>query len=877
MSTRGRGLAEDNRVRDRSRSRRRRRRSNRDHPPDENEKGRGTSIPVLGRTSGLAAVGAWAARYEIANLLAAGCHPTDLIRVIHKGEEGREDILYEGTLLKLPPAESRGSRSDRGSTVESRQRAADGGRKEPLIETEDDDKVSESASVKWPKTEAEVPEAQAVPPWAKREKANPPNPPSRHSGEVGDSSLKFAKPANPPPIKTPETEVKVDLTSVKVERTAEEIESFSKRAKPPSSPGKVRSPGRLEVVTLGKGREKPKTIGDRETQDLKRYHEKSLEIFRTLRIMGITMDLMDLVIGADGKVKEERFSLHTAPNRASTGFRYARLMENLLSWGGQDERPVKEDVTPFDRLCTLEFIEHLMQKGCGSNTPRSVLLALDYYGKAFGFESQKGHFGRAKRLSLRCAENPIRGRVGAPLFSNEFISALEGIVSDPFLHLPQRIAAGKLRLCIQSSTRFDDILNTPLSQCEWVRKKGELSIIALRSKALRGKNRARAWIASTLGVTPSGDGWLPTLMDLLLKAHKSSWKTDDHIGKLASRDGRFFHDSPAKMDADVTALKNVLLENLGQSGYAGISEGEVSTMRWHGAKATLTTVMQHINISPRAVRFAGDWSASGEGMADLYLREAQLLTLDAQQKALRYLRLGGGVVGLVGEPVFKEPKDEEGKRCSFETVVEAMEKMELPEVAVHEAPQELYDQCFENGLPDMDLIEAETQQKVDPERLESWLEEIKEDVEEEAIDVDGHRQEKVAVEVENPLAAEEAVADSASTSDEEFDEAMVEAFVMVTRPTAASKLHLKLAASKAEALGSARPVPRCGARGTYDSIRADEHVSAGLCSRCFGKGGCDHLCSWTQVDDQGTGKLRCSRRCSLEGSDHAQHLSAFHT
>ena len=217
----------------------------------------------------------------------------------------------------------------------------------------------------------------------------------------------------------------------------------------------------------------------------------------------------------------------------------------------------------------------------------------------------------------------------------------------------------------------------------------------------------------------------------------------------------------------------------------------MSTMRWHGAKATLTTVMQHINISPRAVRFAGDWSASGEGMADLYLREAQLLTLDAQQKALRYLRLGGGVVGLVGEPVFKEPKDEEGKRCSFETVVEAMEKMELPEVAVHEAPQELYDQCFENGLPDMDLIEAETQQKVDPERLESWLEEIKEDVEEEAIDVDGHRQEKVAVEVENPLAAEEAVADSASTSDEEFDEAMVEAFVMVTRPTAASKLHLK--------------------------------------------------------------------------------------
>ena len=366
-------------------------------------------------------------------------------------------------------------------------------------------------------------------------------------------------------------------------------------------------------------------------------------------------------------------------------------------------------------------------------------------------------------------------------------------------------------------------------------------------------------------------------MDLLLKAHKSTWKTDDHIGKLASRDGKVFYDSPAKMDADVTTLKNVLLENLGQSGYGGITEDEVSAMRWHGAKATLTTVMQHINISPRAVRFAGDWSAAGEGMADLYLREAQLLTLDAQQKALRYLRLGGGVVGLVGEPVFREPKDEDGKRCPFETVVEAMEKLELPEVAVHEAPQELYDQCFENGLPDMDLIEAETQQKIDPERVANLLEEIKVEDDEEMINVDELKQEHTADGAGDQVRDGPEAVETPSTSDDEFDEAMVDAFVMVARPTAASKLHLKLAASKAETLGSVRPVPKCGARGSYESIRADEHVSAGLCCRCFGKGSCDHLCSWTQVDEQGTGKLRCSRRCNIEGSDHAQHLCAFHS
>ena len=48
----------------------------------------------------------------------------------------------------------------------------------------------------------------------------------------------------------------------------------------------------------------------------------------------------------------------------------------------------------------------------------------------------------------------MKGRVGAPLFSREFLGILEDLVLDPFLPHPQRIAAGKLRLCIQSSTRY---------------------------------------------------------------------------------------------------------------------------------------------------------------------------------------------------------------------------------------------------------------------------------------------------------------------------------------------------------------------------------------------------------------------------------------
>ena len=623
------------RGREVSRSRKRRRRSQRSSSPKHSKRERAT--PILGKTSGMAAVGAWAARYEIANLLTSKCDPNELVRVIHKGEEGRDEILYRGYLLSPSPDRSRREESEKERSHGGSQASGRESRKGPLLESDDGEKSQTSVADILKVPEAAKPETPDEPPWVKRISEKTKGLLGHHQGDASELGLRFAKPAVPPTKNRPETAKETFPEEPPKTAGVAEGERFAKAAKPPKSTQDVRTPGALTVKTVGGTM--PRTVKDREARDLAVYQEKSLKIFGTLRLMGIEMDLSDLVLSSDGKVNEDRFSLHTAPNRASTGLRYARLMENLLKWGHEDERPVREGSTPFDRLCTLEFVEHLMQRGCGANTPKAVLLSVDYYGKAFGFESQKGHFGRAKRLSLKCAENPIRGRVGAPLFGNEFINALECLVMDPFLHSPQRIAAGKLRLCIQSSTRYDDILNTPLNQCEWVRKKGELSIIGLRSKALRGKNRARAWIASTLGITQAGDKWLPTLMDLLLKSHKEGWKTDDHLGKLASRDGKFFYDSPARMDADINVLKNVLLENIGHLGGLEVMEDEVVKMRWHGAKATLTTVMQHLNLPPRVVRFAGDWGAAGESMADLYLREAQLLTLAAQQKALMYLRM----------------------------------------------------------------------------------------------------------------------------------------------------------------------------------------------------------------------------------------------
>ena len=103
--------------------------------------------------------------------------------------------------------------------------------------------------------------------------------------------------------------------------------------------------------------------------------------------------------------------------------------------------------------------------------------------------------------------------------------ALEEMVLDPFLALPVRVAAGKLRLCIQASIRHDDLVNTPLAACEWVRKPGDCKVIGLRSRAVRAKAGPRLWVASLRGASEAGDGWLVRLMSLVLAAHRASWRS----------------------------------------------------------------------------------------------------------------------------------------------------------------------------------------------------------------------------------------------------------------------------------------------------------------------------------------------------------------
>ena len=130
-----------------------------------------------------------------------------------------------------------------------------------------------------------------------------------------------------------------------------------------------------------------------------------------------------------------------------------------------------------------------------------------------------------------------------------------------------------------------------------------------------------------------------------------AFKTHDHVGKSFTSDGLYPTVNMSSFDQDVTFIR-LILKSAVEAGFnLDISLEEAKKARWHGAKATLTSVMMHTGEGDRAVRFSGNWKEQRESMSDTYLRESQLLVLSAQENALEYLRKGGKVERLVGVPI----------------------------------------------------------------------------------------------------------------------------------------------------------------------------------------------------------------------------------
>lgn len=153
----------------------------------------------------------------------------------------------------------------------------------------------------------------------------------------------------------------------------------------------------------------------------------------------------------------------------------------------------------------------------------------------------------------------------------------------------------------------------------------------------------------------------------------------------------------------------------------GMSKEEIEVLRWHGAKATLSSVMQHLNLPKRAVRWQGNWKSQAETMPDTYLRESQVLILSSQEKCLEYLRQGGDLVRLVGEPVGLD-KSQEDREKDADRRAGSMATIFGAGADPAKVTKDFLDDCFKDGKIPREAIEKEAMNTVATKDLEQYLE-----------------------------------------------------------------------------------------------------------------------------------------------------------
>lgn len=890
----------------------------------------------LGATSGLVAAGAWAARLEVARLLESGCHPDHLLSLIRRGEEGSTPLRldwdareWSECLDKDSDQRSTASRPAHGPS-DDRSRsplrsAGEPGEAEEFKEVGDlfegekmEDVIAEQAAIL-----SEIAKSKDDPPWLapKSSRSGGPSIGGKSSGatvlQMATTEPTFSKVAPPPPSDFKTAGPRPFKRQPDTPAAGEELPDFKRKAAPPPQgvlPEPVKVPQRPPPPRPGTGTS-ANSLEAREKEDLDRFARAAVEIYEGLEVVGIHMDLKKYVRTSKG-IDKEKFLLHTAPNRASTGLRYVRVMKGIVEWVETfDPIPEEESVPPLERLRLVEYIELLIQKGVGYNTPQTLLFAIDFFSKSFGFDPTGSEWNRAKRLSVKYKKSKPGLANRAPLFGKVTLAALEKIVLDDLASTPHRIAAGKLRLCCQASIRYDDLVHTPLRHLEWVRRRGGTRVVGLRARTTQGKNKARPWVASLMATCRSRDGWLSTLVDLVLMTHGMCWLEDDHFGKEVTRDGEGFTRLPARLETDVYVVKEALRQFQRTGGDPGMTDRELDLLRWHGGKATLTTLMQHLELDPKMIRLAGDWSAKEDTMPDTYLREAQLMVLKGQESCMAYLRAGGDFGGLVssglvggapppGDGEVPCPADSHGGGAEEHGVKpESAESKKLAELARQAgflseyqgvAGKDLNSSLFDRGLdkkgePVDEVVGEERERGAIPE--EKWADLLESNNPDDDVYVVYNFDMNPPAVKSEPTDAEE----SKATGVEELSEGLMDAarledddndleshtlrFVMLDKPTASSRLHLPFVGASSESSALLVPTPRCGAKGNYSFLGAAEALdqSTELCLRCFGRrseGACNRLCGVKLR--MGDDVYRCARRCSTSCTDSGVHLCHVH-
>ena len=807
----------------------------------------------LGRTQGMMAAGAWAARAEIGALLEAGVPSERILDAIRRGEEGEQPLeLYGSGPMGVPEEKKEKEKEkERGRSSTPRNPSLPGrsglevesrdGRGPPKDDGRREFSMSNQQEFGFSKRALPPPEDLG----RNEELGDGVDSPSSAFGINQEDEPDMGREEQ---LQLQEAMLRDALFRKKAPKPPKEVENIlfdvkkeEKVKKPP-----IRVPVRKDPLTVDK---------------YHKYDKITLELFEELVIKDVSMDLVGLVFTEkDAGVDEDKFKSYTDPRSPDTGLRYARLLRRFLNFCGESK---KADV--FSSKSIGGFIEELITTGAGSRTPQAVLYMLEFFSVIFGFKYERGRVRRWKKMADDYARN-APPRKPAPFLGANFALYMESVLMDESRPTPHRIAAGKWRLCAQSSLRHSDLSSTPLRWIQWCRERGTESCLGLRAKAPVTKTGPRPWVACCLGVDPKHDGWLGVLIHLVLRSHGEAWKTQNFFG--CAPDGEnSFAGYPCTLSTDVEIIRRVLLDDLEKGLGVPLSTREILGFRWHSAKNFMPTLMTHLGVSTRVVRHHGAWRKATDTMLELYLRESQSLVLRAQFEVLDLVRKGVKVSELEGLPIDAVPKqpyshqkedgtwgyvgEEGGSLPTSDEIVAASVR-----AVARDIPGEPPKVLLSSGL-----------------RMGSLPEELKPDAEDEICLEELPRKVKIDLFAEgmDPETSEEEDSGdgSADEAQEEADVDMFPNFVMIG--TGRGKVH------KPKVLDSMSDEPACGLQSKqFVKLDLTERWASTyqLCVRCFGKceeGGCRGMCSYKMKI---AGEVhRCGRRCT-EGCDAVGDLNS---
>ena len=386
----------------------------------------------LGATHGAVAYGAWAARIEIANMLEMKCDPGKIIELVDRGVEGpnpmktdNEGIPRFSDPVRIHDEDEEVQEKDPQPFVPSRDFTESQVAQSLFPEKEVKEVVEEQMAIMNALTGSD----SEIPPWARKAPDEMPMASKPLGGPFGGTAAQEA--TFKERAQTPQEGLEVKTfreafkrPNMETKREDEEKDRFMKSAPPPPEGVVVEAVEKRNMRAPPRPKAPPgESLAEREKGELERFKVVALEIYYAYQSLGIQMDLAQWV--GEPKVDEAKFIFHVAPSRASTGNRYANLLMGHLNWVKTIPGSPLEGGTPLERLRTVEYVEHIVQKGIGRYTPSSFLFALDYFSKAFGFDPTGTQWRRAKMLASRYTKAGPELTDRAPQFSKETLLALE--------------------------------------------------------------------------------------------------------------------------------------------------------------------------------------------------------------------------------------------------------------------------------------------------------------------------------------------------------------------------------------------------------------------------------------------------------------------